>query len=140
MENTVKTFYRQKKIFYVRLELIKDFLLSLLDKIDRTYLGDDLMKSSNQREHFCWCLDFTIKLFENEDIRVQKTQKLEDFLYDLFLKYYYNLKKTKTNLEDFKIRLCSLLSYSMAKKDTQLEEIAIYNHIFNQSMGDYLLF
>lgn len=136
----VKKFYYEKKIFYIRLELIKDFLFSLLDVVERTYLGDKLMTIANKKEHFEYCLDETILKFKGENIHINRVLKLQNFLFGVFFKYYYDVKKTKKNIEEFKMRVSNILSYSMIKKESHLLEINEYYKVFNESLGDFLIF
>jgi hypothetical protein len=133
-------FYHEKKIFYVRLEFIKDFLFYLLDVVDRTFLGDDLMTIQNKKEHFEYCLDYTTEQFKSEKITINSDVDFNNFLFDVFFKYYYDTKKTKKNIEDFKIRLNVMLSYSLTKKKAQLEEMDKYYEIFSKNLGNYLIF
>lgn len=140
MEKVIKKFYHEKKIFYIRLEVIKDFLFSLLDEVDKTYLGDNLMTITNKKEHFEYCLDVTIENFIQENIHLHRTIKLQNFLFGVFFKYYYDIKKTKNNRRDFKMRISNILSYSLSKKESQLDEIHTYYTVFDESLGDFLIF
>lgn len=136
----VKKYYHEKKIFYIRLELIKDFLFSLLNITERTFLGDDLMTIQNKKEHLEYCLDVTVSSFEKENIFFKKSPKLTTFLFDIFFQYYYDIPKSKKNIEDFKIRISNILSYSHTKTDTQLKEMSkYYQHIIG-NIGDFLVF
>lgn len=132
--------YHEKKIFYVRLELIRDFLFYLLDIVDRTYLGDDLMTIQNKNEHFKYSVDKTVKFYDTLDINFNITDGLLNFLFDIFFKYYYDTKKTKKNIFEFKSRLSLILCYSLRKKESQVKELVTYYDMFHISLGDYLIF
>ena len=132
-KNTIKNYY-EKKIFYVQMEFIKDFLFSLLDKVDRTYLGDDIMKEENKKEHFEWCLNEIIKNFERENIIIHNTPNLNKNLLEVFNKYYYSVKKSKNTLDNFKIRLGNL-NLLPGKTGSQIEEIVWYHKLFYSNIG-----
>ena len=136
----IKKIFHEKKIFYTRLEFVKDFLFSLLDKIDKTYLGDNLMSVQTQKEHFEFCFDYTISKFNFEYIYLKKNPKLENILFLIFFKFYYDIKKSKKNTEDFKIRFSAILSYSDTKTETQIDTLLEIYGAFHESLGDYLIF
>lgn len=139
-EKEIIKFYHEKKIFYTRLELIKDFLFCLLETVDKTFLGDELMTIQNKKEHFEYCLNYTIEIFKSEEVNVTNSDELKNFLFDVFFKYYYDSKKTKKNIEDFKIRISVMLTYSLSKKRTQLDEMKKYYEVFSKNLGNYLIF
>jgi len=139
-EKEIIKFYHDKKIFYIRLELIKDFLFSLLSIVDRTFLGDDLMTIQNKKEHFEYCLHKTIEQFKPENISITESEDLKCFLFDVFFKYYYDTKKSKKNIEDFKIRINTILTFSLSKKNAQLNETEKFYTIFSKNLGNYLIF
>ena len=133
-KNAIKLYF-EKKIFYTQTELIKDFLLSLLDKVERTYLGDEIMTVDNKKDHFVWCMDDTIKLFSKEEIHFNGDKFLKEKLFEVFNKFYYNLKKNKNTLEDIKLRFINTLTPSQAKTTNQIEEVVWYCNLFNTYLG-----
>ena len=92
---------------------------------------------SNKKEHFEFCLLETISYFNERRIYIEKTIKLQNFLFGVFFKYYYDVKKTKKNITDFQIRISNILSYSLLKKESHLEEIEQYYVIFDESLGNF---
>lgn len=140
MSKEIIKIYNEKKIFYPRLEIIKDFLFLLLDEIEKTYLGDELMKIQNMKEHFHYCFNKTINEFSKENINIHGNKSLEVFLFDICFKYYYDTSKTKNNIENFKMRLSILMTYSTTKKASQINELLLYYKHFNENLGDFLIF
>ncbi len=133
-KNTIKLYF-EKKIFYTQTEFIKDFLLSLLDKVERTYLGDEIMTIENKKDHFAWCIDDTIKLFAKEEIHLNSDKFLKEKLFEIFNKFYYSLKKNKNTLEDIKLRFITTLTPINAKTTNQVEEVVWYCNLFNTYLG-----
>jgi hypothetical protein len=133
-KNAVKLYF-EKKVFYVQTELIKDFLLSLLDKVERTDLGDEIMTIDNKKDHFNWCINETIKLFSKEEIYFNNSKTFQEKLFDIFNKFYYNLKKTKSTVEDVKVRFTNTLNQSQAKTTNQIDEFVWYCNLFNSNLG-----
>jgi len=138
--NKLKNLYTKKKIFYIRLELIKDFLFSLLDNIERTFLGDDLMSITNKKEHLEYCVDLVINSFEAENIHIKKDKKFLTFIFNIYFPNYYDAPKTKKTFEEFKIKISNTLSYSETKSEASFKDLAQYYEIFNESLGDFLAF
>lgn len=135
-----KKYFHEKNIFYVRLELIKDILFSLIDIIDRTYLGDHLMNPKDNKEHFNYCLDVVISNLKDENIHIRKDKELHVFLYDEFQKEYYSLQKSKKMVLGIKKDYSKLFSYSSNKSTTVLKDLTNYYDIFNKNIGDFLAF
>jgi hypothetical protein len=133
-KNAIKLYF-EKKIFYTQTEFIKDFLLSLLDKVEKTYLGDEIMTVENKKDHFAWCIDDTIKLFAKEEIHLNSDKFLKEKLFEIFNKFYYSLKKNKNTLEDIKLRFITTLTPINAKTTNQIEEVVWYCNLFNTYLG-----
>jgi hypothetical protein len=65
----IDVWYRAYNISREKTELFYDFLISLHNLIDETYLGTDVMMSTeDQINHFTWCWDKTIESFNKEKI------------------------------------------------------------------------
>lgn len=134
-KSSVKTFY-EKKVFYVQNEFIKDFLFFLLDKIEKTYLGDEIMKIENKREHFEWCMDETVLNFKREEIHINISKDFISKLFDIFNMYYYSLKKNRNTVEDLKIRFTNIFNSSISKTPAQIEETVWHVGLFTSHMGN----
>jgi len=134
-KTNVKTFY-EKKVFYVQNEFIKDFLFFLLYKIEKTYLGDEIMNMENKRDHFEWSVNETVLNFKKEEIHVNVSKDFISKLFDTFSTYYYSLKKNRNTVEDLKIRFTNIFNSSISKTPTQIEETVFYVRLFTSHMGN----
>lgn len=135
-KGSVKTFY-EKKVFYVQNEFIKDFLFFLLDKIERTYLGDEIMSPQHiKKDHFEWCVNETVLNFKNEEIYINTSKDFISKLFDIFNMYYYSLKKNRNTSEDLKIRFTNIFNSSLSKTPGQIEETVWYVNLFTSHMGN----
>jgi|LakMenE18May11ns_1017448.scaffolds.fasta_scaffold9907298_2 hypothetical protein len=134
-KTNVKTFY-EKKVFYVQNEFIKDFLFFLLDKIEKTYLGDEIMNMENKRDHFEWSVNETVLNFKKEEIHVNVSKDFISKLFDIFNMYYYSLKKNRNTVEDLKIRYTNIFNSSISKTPAQIEETVFYVRLFTSHMGN----
>ena len=83
-----------------KVELFRDFIISLFYLVNDTYLGDDVIKIESDRiKHFNWCWLNIIKMFYNENIVFE--EKGEHYYY--FLNYfnvvfYNNTKKDSIDM------------------------------------------
>jgi hypothetical protein len=89
--NTINNITQEK------VELFRDFSISLTYIIEDSYLGDDVIEyQDDQINHFNWCWEQNIKNFKQENIHFQI--KGEHYYYYLayFMEIYYgNSNKTK---------------------------------------------
>lgn len=85
--------FRAYNISHEKTNLFYDFLISLYELIENTYLGDDVIKTeSEQHNHFIWCWDKTIENFEKEKIFLQRTGSHMEYFWNFFLEAYYFAK------------------------------------------------
>ena len=71
-------------------ELFYDFVVSLYELIDDTYLGSDVIISEeDQRNHFNWCWDKTIENFNKEKIYFKERGQHYQYFWNFFLEAYY---------------------------------------------------
>jgi hypothetical protein len=80
-----------------KVELFRDFSISLTYIIEDTYLGDDVIETqSDQINHFNWCWDQNIKNFNKENIFFQAKGEHYYYYMAYFMDIYYgNSVKTK---------------------------------------------
>ncbi len=72
-KNQLDVWYRAYNISREKIELFQDFLISLYELVDETYLGPDVFESTeNQRGHFSWCWDKVIENFSKEKMKMIK--------------------------------------------------------------------
>ena len=94
-----------------RTELFYDFLISLYDLIEETYLGADvLLYENDQRGHFTWCWDKTIESFNKEKIYFKPRGNHYEYFWNFFLEAYYfvQLDGDKLKIEEYFFKLFDL--------------------------------
>ncbi len=92
--------YRTNNIIREKIELYYDFISSLLNLIDQTYLGPDFIQSDEDIfSHFNWCFNKIISNFEKERIYFIPKGSHHSYLWSFFYKGYY----TYDNPDKFKI-------------------------------------
>ncbi len=80
-----------------KVELFRDFSISLTYIIEDSYLGDDvILTQSDQINHFNWCWEQNIKNFNKENIYFQVKGEHYYYYMAYFMDIYYgNSTKTK---------------------------------------------
>jgi hypothetical protein len=82
--------YRTYNIHREKIELFYNFLSSLYDLIDDTFLGVDVLYDENdQLNHFTWCWDKTINNFSKEKIYFKNTGTHYEYMWSFFFEAYY---------------------------------------------------
>lgn len=90
-EKQTDVWYRAYDINNEKIILFHDFLDSLYDITERTYLGEDVMdEETPQRGHFTWCWDRTINNFKKERITFRDRGTHYEYFWILFKESFYN--------------------------------------------------
>lgn len=111
-------------------ELYLDFIVSLIDLVDATYLGGEIIKDKSvQTNHFNWCWEKTIHNFQLENIKFNQTgdhqMYFKKYITDV---YYSNIEKspdTVENMIDFWRRIMSI------NKIRTKSEYDIFQEVYN---------
>jgi hypothetical protein len=93
----IDIWYRAYNISREKTELFYDFLMSLHNLIDETYLGADVMMSTeDQINHFTWCWDKTIESFNKEKISFKERGNAYKYLWNFYSEAYYYTKNSES--------------------------------------------
>ena len=117
-----------KNISREKCELFHDFIISLYDIIDTTFLGIDVLYDLNdQKNHFKWCWQKNIENFKKEKIYFNNNKLFFNNFQTFFLESFYGYKEE--NL-DSKIPLFInlLFDFNVIKSE---KELIILEHIYN---------
>ena len=86
-------------ICFLKLELYRDFIMSLVNLVSSTYLGDDtdfetLIRLSDEEntEHFNWCWKKNLENFRKENIHFEPDGEHYEFLKSFLDETFYNQK------------------------------------------------
>lgn len=89
-KHQIDIWYKAYNISREKTELFHDFLVSLYDLVDETFLGSDVLESEeNQKNHFTWCWDKTIENFNKEKIFFKERGENYEYFWSFFLEAYY---------------------------------------------------
>jgi hypothetical protein len=130
-KNEVDLWYRKYDIRLEKTELFSDYIISLLDLIESTYLGDEFMETSDMENHFMWCLNKIIDDFEKEKIFFKNSGLHVEYLWTFFLNAFYI---SETKIKNLRIYLQSALQFNYDKTKNDLELLTEFYIILNQSL------
>lgn len=126
--------YRAYNISRERTELFYDFVVSLFDLIDTSYLGPDVLQlEEDQRNHFTWCWDKTISNFNKEKIEFKERGTHYEYLWNFFLEAYYFVQ-----LDGNEIRISEyfykLFDFKHRKTRSELDILTELYKLFEQNL------
>lgn len=89
----IDVWYRAYNIHREKIELFYDFLSSLHELVDNTFLGIDVLyKESDQHNHFNWCWEKVLSDFSKEKIYFKEKGTHYEYFWNLFYGAYYSIK------------------------------------------------
>ena len=117
-----------------RTELFHDFIISLYELIEKTYLGPDVLYYENdQRGHFNWCWDKNIESFSKEKIHFKSRGNHYDYFWYFFLEAYYfvQLYGEEIGIERYFFKLFDL---NFRKSRSELDVVTEIYKMFEQNL------
>lgn len=114
--------------------LLLDFVESIVYKITKTYLGDDLMTTEDKRKHYDWCWKSVLSDFSKENIFFNKKGQL----YEYFLSFFNEIFYLEQNKEEKKLGktlyfIINSFNYKRIRTKSELDGFLDLYKIFNKS-------
>jgi hypothetical protein len=108
----IDAWYKANNIIPEMSDLFRDFCVSLLQLVQKTYLGDtpeDIKETKigltqeDKDAHFNWCWKTNIKNFEKENIRFSNSKDTYEYFKTFYMDVYYNQQQdeVKKSLDVF---------------------------------------
>ena len=117
-------------------ELLFDFITSLFDIVTSTYMGDELMSETDQKNHFKWCWSSVVTNFKSEFIYFDKKSMFYDYLSYFLLETFYKEKdKSEKNLKKTLFFIINSFNYKKIKTKSELDNFLDLYKIFNKSFN-----
>lgn len=89
-KNQIDVWYRAYNINREKIDLFYDFLSSLNQLVEETFLGVDVLyKEVDQRNHFTWCWDKLIFNFEKERIHFKDRGSHYEYFWNFYYEAFY---------------------------------------------------
>ena len=117
-----------------RSNLLLDFVESILKKIIKTYLGDNLMTKEDKKKHFDWCWLSVLKDFSKENIFFNKKGILYDYFFSFFNEIFYlDKNKEEKSFEKTLYFIINSFNYKKLKTKSEIDMFLDLYKIFNKS-------
>jgi len=126
--------FRYNNVSREKISLFYDFIISLDDLIESTYLGADVMDDEPKTKgHFTWCWKKTIDNFTKERIFFKEYGNHFEYLWNFYNEAYYTPKMTKSDIliHEYYYKIFDL---SHQKTTTELEILLTVYKIFEQNL------
>lgn len=125
--------YKAYNISRQKTELFYDFLVSLYDMVDSTYLGEDILNLEEiQKDHFNWCWKKNLENFGNEKIFFKESGSHFDYLWNFFLEAYYYAKLDGKTIRISEY-LYKLFDFKHKKSRSELDMLTEIYKMFEQN-------
>lgn len=138
----IDKFYLKAKINSEIIDLGKAIIISLIYKIDSTYLGPEYIDDEKKiKAHFKWCYtEILNEIKKIENIKLSDDSMLYDYLCEYFYYSYYCLEAETDpllkNVEHHLEYFLNVLDLGYNKSEFDLENIDNFNKMFLQLINE----
>lgn len=129
----IQLHYDANNIVREKSELYYDFIVSLLNIINETYLGSDVISTQEDMvNHFMWCLRKVVDNFNKERIKFSADGDYDYLWYFIYRGYYSSDSETKYDalIEYFTF----LFDYTAIKTTPEIVSYIDFYKIFEQNL------
>lgn len=130
----IEVWYRAYNISREKTELFHDFLISIYDLVDETFLGKEVMENEeDQKNHFDWCWDKTILNFTKEKIYFKSRGNLHEYFWNFFLEAYYFpiIEDKPTKIKEY---FTKLFDFNYIKSRSELDMVMEIYKLLEQNL------
>jgi hypothetical protein len=117
-----------------KIELFYDFIMSLYELVDETYLGSDVIKNEEeQKSHFTWCWDKIVGDFSKENISFKERGPHFEYFWNFFLDAFYmkDLSGDKIRIPEY---IEKLFNFKHRKSRSELEILSELYKLLNLNL------
>ena len=130
----IEVWSRAYNISREKTELFYDFIITLYELLEDTYLGNDVMISEeDQKNHYTWCWDKVIENFTKERIYFKERGSCYEYFWNFFLEAFYFAQLDDNQLkirEYFK----KLFDFTYKKTRSELDMVTEIYKLFEQNL------
>lgn len=130
----IDVWYRAYNISKEKTELFYDFLRSLYELMEETYLGEDVIfTEEDQKNHFTWCWDKIVDNFNHERIYFKERGSAYIYFWNFFLEAFY-FTKLDGNTCRIKDYFHILFDFDHRKTRSELDMLTEIYKLFDQNL------
>jgi len=134
MEN-ISLLLGDNNIIFERSVIYRDFILSLIDLVCETYMGDDITSDDEKINHFDWCWNKTLQNFKEEGIDFSRDDNLYEYFLNFMLETFYLSRKKSEKLHLNLLMLWSyIFGYTTPKSRSDIDSFIEVYKLFDKSL------
>ena len=133
-KHQIDIWFKAYNISREKTELFYDFLISLYNLVDDTFLGTDVVYlEETQREPFTWCWYKIVDNFSKEKIYFKERGNYYEYFWNFFLEaFYFNkLDEKPIIIEKY---LETLFNFKYRKTRSELDMLSEIYKLFEQNL------
>lgn len=130
----IDIWYRAYNISREKVSLFYDFVASIHDLVDETYLGPDVMdREVDQKNHFTWVWDKVIENFSKEKIYIKERGAHYEYFWNFYLEayYYVQMEDGVTRIPEYFLKL---FHFEHRKSRSELDILTEIYKILDQNL------
>ena len=109
--------------------LYRDIIITVMDTVFTTYLGDDITDTPNQTQHFIWAWEDTKKKFAKEGYDISEDEELISYFYDFISDVYYDNSDKGIGIE-YNLKKLWYYLFNPVKEKSQ-SDIGVFIEIYD---------
>lgn len=131
-KNQAEVWYKAYNIIREKTELFHDFVISLYNLIDSTYMGSDVtITEMDKKNHFTWCWNKIINNFSKESIYFKETGQHYDYIWLFFNEAYYLNETRTTRIKEY---FDKLFQFEYQKTRSELDMLTEFYKILDHNL------
>jgi len=130
----IDIWYKAYNINNEKLNLFHDFIITLYQIINETYLGADVLtKDEDQKNHFIWCWKKLLNSFEKENIHFKDNGIHFEYFWNFFRESYY-YRQIENELLNIPNYFNILFDFNHVKTSSELDVIVELYKLLNENL------
>jgi len=122
--------YTSNNIVYERADLYRDFILTLDDLIETTYLGHELTEEKERLNHFNWCWNKASEAISQKNIKFIRNNDAYVYFLDYYFDTFYSNNNVNFKIGDF---WSYIFNYNIEKSRSDLDSFINLYKILEKS-------
>lgn len=132
-KHQIDVWYRTHNIHREKIELFYDFLSSLYNIVDSTFLGTDVIFTDiDQKSHFDWCWNKLLKDFVKEKIFFNENGIHYEYFWNFYREAYY-ISKLEENTPRIGEYFFKLFDFKHKKSRSELDILTEIYKLLDQN-------
>jgi hypothetical protein len=133
-KHQIDIWHRTYNINRDKIVLFYDFLSSLYELVDSTFLGKDVLYNEiDQRNHFNWCWKKIVSDFEKEKIYFKEKGTHYEYFWNFFFEAFYIVKLDEKESKIFEY-FYKLFDFAYKKSRSELDVLTEVYKLLDQNL------